>query len=318
MKNHRRTENKKETELKMLYIENSKCRVLLTFFLVVQSIGSSLCFGQDFYPLQAGDVWQYKVTFQGDFNGYSTKQIIRDTLMPNGNRYFVFSNGAAERVTDSLVSYRYDSRNFDLDTSTAELVLNRFNSPIGTAWRSFEMQADPRGMIAKMEQSSSSVWFGEIVEMKLISYYTQSGLFGANNYYSKKHGLVYSALEGGASYELTGARIGGVVYGVITGIVNSHSKMPGGFSVANPYPNPFNSSTTIEYTLSEENVVSISVYGILGNLVKSLQPEKRSQGVYLVRWNLDDEAGRKLPSGVYFFRISSGRNGVIRKVLAIQ
>jgi hypothetical protein len=166
-----------------------------------------------------------------------------------------------------------------------------------------------------MEESFSTSWIGEVVEMKLISYHTQSGLFGANNYYSKKHGLVYSALEGGASYELTGARIGGVVYGVITGIVNVQHEsegIPVRTSLCQNYPNPFNPSTTISYELPTASRVTIRVFNALGQEVALLVDEEKAAGAYQVRWTAN------VPSGVYFYRIQTAQYSECKKMVVLR
>jgi hypothetical protein len=187
-----------------------------------------------------------------------------------------------------------------------------FNNSVGTSWQSFEMGV-PNGVIAKMEGSFLTNWFGEVVEMKFISYHTQSGLFGADNYYSKKHGLVYSALEGGASYELTGARIGGITYGVITDVVSSDDKAPEGFGVANPFPNPFNPSTTISYTLPVAGRVSLKIFNLLGQEVAALLSGEQAGGAHQVVWNAS-----QMPGGIYLVRLEAANNVAVRKLQLLK
>jgi len=67
------------------------------------------------------------------------------------------------------------------------------------------------------------------------------------------------------------------------------------------YPNPFNSSTTIEYGLPEVGQVRIDIYDLLGRKVETLVDEEMQAGRHQVVW---DAAGR--PSGIYFYRIKVG------------
>lgn len=70
---------------------------------------------------------------------------------------------------------------------------------------------------------------------------------------------------------------------------------PEGFYLFANYPNPFNASTKIMFNVLEESRINISVYNLLGQLVKTLIDEKLFNGTYEV-----DFDGENLPSGTYF------------------
>ena len=76
------------------------------------------------------------------------------------------------------------------------------------------------------------------------------------------------------------------------------------------YPNPFNPTTIINYTLPENERVVIKVYDILGREVKELVNEQKAAGTYSVE--LD---GGKLSSGVYFYTITAGRFSETKKMM---
>lgn len=80
------------------------------------------------------------------------------------------------------------------------------------------------------------------------------------------------------------------------------------FRIAKAFPNPFNSSVTIEYALSREQDVRLEVYDILGRKVEMLLHERQGIGVHSVLWKADGFA-----SGLYFARLSS-REGVAQTV----
>jgi len=169
-----------------------------------------------------------------------------------------------------------------------------------------------------MESSYNAIWFNEPIEVRRISYTNSSGLWVADHYYSRKHGLIYTVEEGDSQFELTGALVGGTIYGIITGVTDRRGAIAESFDVANPYPNPFNSSVTVEYTLSHEGAVSIRIYGILGDLVKKFGGQKQSPGKHVLRWGLVDDSGKKLPSGVYFLWVDDGKNAVVKKIIALE
>lgn len=73
------------------------------------------------------------------------------------------------------------------------------------------------------------------------------------------------------------------------------------------YPNPFNPSTTIEYELPEAAHINISVYNILGQKVSTLFDGSRPAGMYQAVWRGTNEAGQQVSSGVYIYRIQTGK-----------
>lgn len=86
--------------------------------------------------------------------------------------------------------------------------------------------------------------------------------------------------------------------------MSSFSLTPEGFTLGANYPNPFNPTTTISYSLPAESPVTIMIYNSLGQEVATLVNEQQPAGQYQATWNA---AG--LPSGVYFCQIKA--NGFV-------
>lgn len=80
---------------------------------------------------------------------------------------------------------------------------------------------------------------------------------------------------------------------------------PTSYVLSQNYPNPFNPETEISFSLPERTQVSLVIYNILGEKVKTLVNETRDAGTYNVRWNGKDEAGNALASGIYFCRLKT-------------
>ncbi len=78
----------------------------------------------------------------------------------------------------------------------------------------------------------------------------------------------------------------------------------------NSYPNPFNPSTIINYTLPTDGKVVIRVYDILGREVAELVNEFKTAGKYSVQFN-----GSNLASGIYFYRIGAGKFSQTKKLV---
>ncbi len=85
------------------------------------------------------------------------------------------------------------------------------------------------------------------------------------------------------------------------------------YSLSHNYPNPFNPTTRIFYSIKEAGLVSLSVYDILGNEVSVLVKEDKSPGSYSVTFN----AGN-LPSGIYFYKLTAGRFSETKKLILLK
>jgi hypothetical protein len=92
---------------------------------------------------------------------------------------------------------------------------------------------------------------------------------------------------------------------VVTEVSEIGPGIPDQYSLAQNYPNPFNPTTRIEFALPVESIVRLKVYNILGQEVASLANEQRPAGYFVAEWNATNNAGNKLSSGVYFYRMEA-------------
>jgi hypothetical protein len=84
-------------------------------------------------------------------------------------------------------------------------------------------------------------------------------------------------------------------------------------------PNPFNPTTTIGYDVpAGGSHVAIEIFDVSGRLVATLVDEPQLEGRRSVSWHGVDEAGRELPSGVYFYRMTAGEYAETRKMLLLK
>jgi subtilisin family serine protease len=83
-------------------------------------------------------------------------------------------------------------------------------------------------------------------------------------------------------------------------------------------PNPFESNTSISYQLPAEGHVSINVYNISGQLVKTLVDTKQLPGVYNAAWNGRDNSGKHVSAGVYFYRLNAGNVNLTKKMVLLK
>ncbi|MDP4117261.1 MAG: T9SS type A sorting domain-containing protein [Bacteroidota bacterium] len=100
---------------------------------------------------------------------------------------------------------------------------------------------------------------------------------------------------------------------MVTSVEPSSKDMPSDFGLGQNYPNPFNPSTTINYQLPKSEQVTIKVYDMLGNEVKTLVNDYKSAGNYTINFD-----GSKLGSGMYIYRITAGGYTSAKKMILIK
>jgi len=100
------------------------------------------------------------------------------------------------------------------------------------------------------------------------------------------------------------------------------ASLPDHFTLSQNYPNPFNPTTIIHYQLpavsDQPSGVSLKVYNILGQEVRTLVDKKQLPGYYSVEWDGEDSSGRDLASGVYIYRIQAGEFVQSRRMILLK
>jgi hypothetical protein len=109
----------------------------------------------------------------------------------------------------------------------------------------------------------------------------------------------------------------------ITSIEDNNVVTPSNFVLAQNYPNPFNPSTQIKFALPTNSSVRITIYNLLGEVVRELVNTDMNSGVHTVQWNAEDISGKKVSSGIYFYELNaSGVNGnqfnQVRKMILMK
>jgi len=94
-------------------------------------------------------------------------------------------------------------------------------------------------------------------------------------------------------------------------------EIPDKFELYQNYPNPFNPSTSITFDLPKDEFVTLKIYNVIGQEVRTLVNEFRNAGRYTVVWDGKDNFGKVVPSGIYFYRMTAGSfNKTMKMVLA--
>ena len=97
------------------------------------------------------------------------------------------------------------------------------------------------------------------------------------------------------------------------GINYQNINLPASLKLHQNYPNPFNPATTIEYELVKPGYVILLIYDINGREIKSIDLGPKFPGNYNFRFN-----GKGYPSGVYYYKLSSGDFSKTRKMVILK
>lgn len=109
---------------------------------------------------------------------------------------------------------------------------------------------------------------------------------------------------------------------IVIPIAQTEAVVPRSFALSQNYPNPFNSNTIIKFeitgTSGEAVQASLKVYNILGEKVKTLFDEAKYPGNHSVTWDGTNDRGEKIASGVYLYRLSTGKYSETKKMTLLK
>jgi len=101
---------------------------------------------------------------------------------------------------------------------------------------------------------------------------------------------------------------------VIT-VVKKEPIIPQTIGLAQNYPNPFSTETEIPYKLNKQLDVSIKIYNILGEEVKTFRIGLQTNGIYGVRWDGTNNFGNKVSPGIYFYQMQTSNETIVKKLV---
>ena len=96
------------------------------------------------------------------------------------------------------------------------------------------------------------------------------------------------------------------------------SNLPDEYCLAQNFPNPFNPSTQIEYSLPQKTFVSFKVYNTFGQLIKTLVADVQCPGVKTIFWHGKDDRGMNVASGLYFYTIKTENFYQTKRMLLLK
>ena len=94
--------------------------------------------------------------------------------------------------------------------------------------------------------------------------------------------------------------------------------VPMDWNLSAAYPNPFNPSTTLEYTIPKAAEVLINVYNVAGERVTTLVKGYHQPGEYAVKWDGKAESGNTVSNGLYFIKMMAGEYQQTQQVMFLK
>lgn len=97
----------------------------------------------------------------------------------------------------------------------------------------------------------------------------------------------------------------------------AEGKLPGEMALG-VHPNPFNSAAAVDFYIDEPGPAKVEIYNIMGERIVTLIDDNLDEGLHRAVWNATTSEGRRVPSGVYFFRLSANKKATMKRALFIR
>ena len=94
--------------------------------------------------------------------------------------------------------------------------------------------------------------------------------------------------------------------------------LPTSYVIHQNYPNPFNPVTTLRYDLPEDALVNITIYDMMGRVVKTMVNTEQNAGFKSVRWNATNDKGSPVSAGLYLYTIEAGQFRQTKKMALLK
>ena len=112
--------------------------------------------------------------------------------------------------------------------------------------------------------------------------------------------------------------VGAVHSADVVNIDNYNVIFPERLRIYNAYPNPFNPITSLSYDLPEEGLVNITIYDMMGRIVKTLVNGSQTAGFKSVQWNATNDRNEPVSAGLYLYTIQAGKFRQTKKMVLLK
>ena len=98
----------------------------------------------------------------------------------------------------------------------------------------------------------------------------------------------------------------------------NNNALPEIFTLHQNYPNPFNPATNLDYEIPEDAMVNITVFDMMGKVVRTLVNGQQSAGYKTLQWNATSNSGQPISAGLYIYTIQAGEFSQTRKMILLK
>jgi hypothetical protein len=151
----------------------------------------------------------------------------------------------------------------------------------------------------------------------VVSPNTRSQLVTFDTTWDDRNGSALFGLIDGST-EITPAFQRGFLSIGVVGIDDNGLTMPEEFALMQNYPNPFNPETNIDFSLPKEQEVSLVVFNLLGQQIRTLVSGALGPGQHTAHWDGHNDKGAQVPSGVYFYRLYTSEFSQTNKMVLVR
>ncbi len=120
------------------------------------------------------------------------------------------------------------------------------------------------------------------------------------------------------NYALSADQVDSLYTMEMTAIKAKYGSMAPGFALKANYPNPFNPSTQITFTIPKTTLAQLNVYNVRGELVRNLLNEQTANGMHTLTWDGRNSNGQNVPSGVYVYELTTDEFSQMRKMALMR
>jgi hypothetical protein len=287
---------------------------------------------KEYFPLEIGNYWEYR----DNLNNIWKIEVIKDTIMPNGKKYFVLKDSTdwvaggvrynLYRIDDSMRVWQYAGDNLP-EPCESGILLFDLRIPDSTIWTYCISSNHPEPELNfpclgwTLNRYYSTLNFNTVSKTfcgAVIDTLTGDTSYCGSFYYelyelAKGIGLARRAAEQGNQIFITGAIIGGVQYGTIVSVREDLGIKIWEYQLYPNYPNPFNPVTQIQFSVKQTGWVTVKVFDILSSEVAVLVNSTKEPGNYEVNFDASNQ-----PSGIYIYTLQVNGFTDSKKMLLLK
>ncbi|MBN1291560.1 MAG: T9SS type A sorting domain-containing protein [Candidatus Latescibacteria bacterium] len=186
-------------------------------------------------------------------------------------------------------------------------------------WHHYSGNELPEGYIRILEvDTDNSVWMRIDNNFSIVHFDGKTA-----EYFTTENGLIHNSVNT-IAIDHDGVKWFGTSDGISTYKDNSitsvtlQNKQPQSIPLITTYPNPFNPSTTIEFTLPESGFAIVTIYSMAGQKIREFAADYMTAGTHTLSWDGKDVNGNTVSSGIYITRLQAGKHTAAGRMVLVR